>query len=259
VAQKSGDMMVLVDDSSRKEADILSEVFSLIEKLEARIKQLEDHVNMLDSKISSMTNNAASQEKQVSSISQEIDTSEKHMREARELIQGILDSQNSKIIQKINSHYTKPVESQHKKMPTFDPSVVLDAIERQPLNMKDEKFHDFLVHLGADTKVRRSAKEVKKENKASQDASIKKDEKANNQAPEGQDFVFCDGSRAKNIAELYSHIMNSDDSVYSYHANSEKNDFALWVRVVLGYERLAGLIQLAKSKKETMDLLKKVI
>jgi hypothetical protein len=60
-----------------------------------------------------------------------------------------------------------------------------------------------------------------------------------------QDKVFWshDGQVFKSLYELERGLNTMADEAYSYHANSEKNDFSIWIRQVIGDEILANDIE----------------
>ncbi len=61
------------------------------------------------------------------------------------------------------------------------------------------------------------------------------------------EFVFwChDGRILHDMKELGEVLESMSDETFRYHANPEKNDFSLWVKDVIGDERLAR--ELAKA------------
>ena len=67
-----------------------------------------------------------------------------------------------------------------------------------------------------------------------------------------QDQVFWlrDGDAIKNILELSSALRTMEPNVFDYHVNAGRNDFATWVKVVVGDDVLAK--NLEKCNKSTM-------
>jgi hypothetical protein len=70
-------------------------------------------------------------------------------------------------------------------------------------------------------------------------------------------FVLHSGATIRSVEEL-AHMMDSiPDSDFSFHVNSEKNDFANWIRDVFGRAELADTILPIKDKKESQIVLLK--
>jgi hypothetical protein len=63
--------------------------------------------------------------------------------------------------------------------------------------------------------------------------------------PADKVFWCHDGKVLTNIAELADALRNMSEDTYRYHVNADKNDFANWLRDVVGDATLAG--QVAKS------------
>jgi len=57
--------------------------------------------------------------------------------------------------------------------------------------------------------------------------------------PEQFTFRTRDGAYLWNLGDLASAVSNMQDSVFSFHVNEEKNDFANWVADVIGDHALA--------------------
>jgi hypothetical protein len=72
----------------------------------------------------------------------------------------------------------------------------------------------------------------------------------------GEEFIFCDGFKASSINELYLHLLNSDDNLFNYHVNLDRNDFASWINDVFKQVEIANLIRSIKLKQDFLDLLK---
>ncbi len=73
--------------------------------------------------------------------------------------------------------------------------------------------------------------------------------------PSDNIFWVSDGRILKNLQELSDALETMTDDTYNYHVTKEKNDFANWVKDVMGGRKLAG--ELAKAKNR-LDALKKV-
>lgn len=68
-------------------------------------------------------------------------------------------------------------------------------------------------------------------------------------------FWVCDGSILKNLDELLKFLKATNNDVYAYHVNQEKNDFSNWMKDVIGDIKLAGDISKAKNKREAIKIL----
>lgn len=68
-------------------------------------------------------------------------------------------------------------------------------------------------------------------------------------------FFLADGTIIKNIKELIFMLDDLPEWVFKHHVNDQKNDFASWIRNVLGDQNLAEKISGVKSSEE----MKKII
>ena len=68
--------------------------------------------------------------------------------------------------------------------------------------------------------------------------------------PEEYSFRCHDGCVFKNMRELRDGLANMSDETYTYHANSEKNDFSQWVKDIIQDEKLATDLRNAQSRSE---------
>ena len=67
--------------------------------------------------------------------------------------------------------------------------------------------------------------------------------------PQGQEFILSNGRVLKNLYELANALQSIDSDTFSHHVNSQKNDFANWIRHVYQDERLADEIERTKEKE----------
>ena len=67
--------------------------------------------------------------------------------------------------------------------------------------------------------------------------------------PEENVFRCCDGRTFRNMEELSHAFSTMGDEGFTYHANTEKNDFSNWVKDVIKDEKLAR--DIAKSQNQT--------
>ncbi len=67
-----------------------------------------------------------------------------------------------------------------------------------------------------------------------------------------QEYVFWnnDGRTLKNLNELAQALATMTEGTYIYHAKNEKNDFANWVRDVIGDQKLAAELQKAQNRAQ---------
>lgn len=77
--------------------------------------------------------------------------------------------------------------------------------------------------------------------------------------PFEKEFIFHDGSRAKNIDELLQKIKSLSPEEFSSFVNSSKNDFANWIEQVLLMENLGKKLRRTNSMKKTIRLIEKQI
>ncbi|MBN2368003.1 hypothetical protein JXC34_03215, partial [Candidatus Woesearchaeota archaeon] len=61
-------------------------------------------------------------------------------------------------------------------------------------------------------------------------------------------FFMHDGRSLKSLKELYNALFKVDETLFSYHVNHNKNDFACWVRDVYGLEELAEKMSATQSR-----------
>jgi hypothetical protein len=74
-------------------------------------------------------------------------------------------------------------------------------------------------------------------------------------APHGKEFVFQDGTRAKNVSELTTAIASLSDHGFHHFVNLHKNDFATWIDHVLEDKKLSDELRKCKTKKDALKLL----
>jgi hypothetical protein len=61
-------------------------------------------------------------------------------------------------------------------------------------------------------------------------------------------FWLCDGRTISNLEGLSNAMREMRDEVFNYHVNAEKNDFANWIRDIVGDKTLASAIAKLKSR-----------
>ena len=62
-------------------------------------------------------------------------------------------------------------------------------------------------------------------------------------------FWSCDGSIIRNIEDLKNALLKMDKKSFNHHVNKEKNDFANWVKEVIGDDVLANKVKKSKTIK----------
>lgn len=72
-------------------------------------------------------------------------------------------------------------------------------------------------------------------------------------------FYVCNGEVLKNKEDLFEFLRRVDDSVFSYHVNEYKNDFANWIRDVFKDLVLASKIRNVKNPIEMAKIVKQSI
>ena len=68
--------------------------------------------------------------------------------------------------------------------------------------------------------------------------------------PDEKRFYCHDGKILNNLYELKNALEKMNHACYGHHVTNEKNDFARWVREVLGDDKLANEISKVTSQKE---------
>ncbi len=72
--------------------------------------------------------------------------------------------------------------------------------------------------------------------------------------PEEYVFRCHNGHILRNLEELANELKTITPEDYSFHANTEKNDFTNWVRDIIKEERLAGDLQKAQNQAQAIKL-----
>lgn len=114
-----------------------------------------------------------------------------------------------------------------------DISEIMKAFNKK-LADSDSDLNNFLLQLNSDTKIRRTESTV----------------------PNNKGFKFHDGSIANNLEDLYNHLKELEKEHYEKHVSDSKNDFADWIKSVLGNEDLASSVLSSKSKEDSIEHIK---
>ncbi len=80
-----------------------------------------------------------------------------------------------------------------------------------------------------------------------------------NVPPDKMFLVWHDNKILKNLPELVEALKSMTDETYGFHANSQRNDFANWIRDVVGARNLAGDLIKAKNRADAHKILKTYI
>ena len=71
-------------------------------------------------------------------------------------------------------------------------------------------------------------------------------------APKTKYFWVVDGTVIRSLKELAEAIDAMDNNIFQHHANSERNDFATWVKDVFELENLSRELRTTTSKDRTV-------
>ena len=69
-------------------------------------------------------------------------------------------------------------------------------------------------------------------------------------------FILNNGFIIKSVPELANVLDELDDAVFNHHVNSERNDFANWIRFGFNDNKLADKLQKATSREDLVKVLK---
>lgn len=67
-------------------------------------------------------------------------------------------------------------------------------------------------------------------------------------------FYARNGAILKDLDDLLNFVRNSDGDSLNHHFNSEKNDFASWVKEVLKKSMLSKKLEKSKSREELVSV-----
>ncbi len=77
--------------------------------------------------------------------------------------------------------------------------------------------------------------------------------------PNDKAFWLKGGRILNNLRELQLELITMPDDIFTFHVNSEKNDFSNWVKDVIGDEKLAIDLKKAKNKIASANAVKRRI
>ncbi len=72
-------------------------------------------------------------------------------------------------------------------------------------------------------------------------------------------FYMANGRVITKLSDLPGAVESTDDNTFYYHVNSEKNDFANWIKDVFNITPLANKIKSKKNKDELVKILRSEI
>ncbi|MFP4539338.1 MAG: hypothetical protein ACLFNN_00185 [Candidatus Paceibacterota bacterium] len=74
-------------------------------------------------------------------------------------------------------------------------------------------------------------------------------------APQGQRFFIHEGPSLGDLYDLHYYLDTITENQLNHHVNEDRNDFACWVRDVLGERELASKLEAASGREEMRDIL----
>ncbi len=117
-------------------------------------------------------------------------------------------------------------------------------VEWQRLQLEKEKLDDEIAHK--EILIDNHVRDLKK--------SFKKLHLSLDTSPE-HEFVLSNGFRLKNLQELADALRTMDYSVFENHVTTHKNDFANWVKDVMGLNDLADSMTTIKNREVMANLI----
>jgi hypothetical protein len=73
-------------------------------------------------------------------------------------------------------------------------------------------------------------------------------------------FILVDGKKITNLPQLALEIETMNDDVFFHHVGAENNDFANWIKEVIGEIKLADKIMGIKEKNDLqLEMLKHIV
>ena len=71
----------------------------------------------------------------------------------------------------------------------------------------------------------------------------------------GDKFYVCNGNELNDLKELLNELYLMDNSTFSFHVNSEKNDFYNWIKSSLKKTSLAKKLLKVKDKENMISII----
>lgn len=127
----------------------------------------------------------------------------------------------------------------------------------------DAKFEVFIEFLNEE---RKKTNAMKKELDLLKKHLIFKDIKSNTHSnneyminEENLKFILYNGIKLSSLNDLLENLKTMSDDVFVHHVNSERNDFASWVKYVLKLENLSKQLYAFKAKKDIISAIETFI
>jgi len=76
-------------------------------------------------------------------------------------------------------------------------------------------------------------------------------------APPEKAFWVSNGWIIRNMEEIPAALENMSDETFVSHVNKDKNDFAAWVKEVLGDKSLAATLRLVRNRRSAIEVVKR--
>jgi len=70
--------------------------------------------------------------------------------------------------------------------------------------------------------------------------------------PEDKVFWCTDGQILKDMNDLRDSLTNMSDQTFTYHSNEMKQDFSVWIREIVGDEKLANDLESASTRERAL-------
>jgi len=103
-----------------------------------------------------------------------------------------------------------------------------------------KKFAQFVIKLRSKTAIIRAMKKKRPARKRLPDVA------------EEHTFLANDGQVLKNLSHLPPALQKMSQDTFAHHVNAERNDFANWIKDVMGENKLADEVRNFKSKSALM-------
>ncbi|MFT4297810.1 MAG: hypothetical protein ACMXX5_01325 [Candidatus Woesearchaeota archaeon] len=282
-------MKILGKSLIQKEDYSSNSVKSMLREMENRLTELEHEVwsirlalnEATEGKSELLFQTAERPSKNIDSILVHEKPDERHIRQAREFINTMIENDKNEILRMTDNEAKSLVEF----IPKIEQELEQESSEDPSKNffnqLESENLLKFFIEK-ENQKTRQEQQNVEHHQQEPLHDNVHEDQiqhehnvthkcisrrhesepkriKLTKESPHGKEFFFSDGSKAKTLHELYSHLIESNNDVFVAHVCYDRNDFVRWINDVLGYHKLAGIASLAKTKEQLINLLKEVI
>ena len=72
-------------------------------------------------------------------------------------------------------------------------------------------------------------------------------------------FWVSNGWIIKNLEDLPTALEAMSDETFAFHVNKDKNDFANWVKEVVGDKSLAATLRMVRNRRNSIEVAKRRI